>query len=360
MPDVDAAKPRTESLVRNYTTRHARIDAEGQEVVVVGACCKFFVKAPWAIALITGLSTVVLSGVGLMPMEGLVPKNTGWTNRESVVQQSWASFEVLRDSRYDGEQPPPPPPAAQRRQLRWGSTPLDGRRLWEPQLANAEERRGPLLYQDPTPSLSLFREWQLSEYKFVYDTFGAGILQPDVVSSMIALERAVLDFPAWQSYCKLEYSNGYDCDSAADAGACGVAALPRKSACATPQSLLSYLHTNDAKHEAECRQGFCVSRTLQSRASHTRKCSRGTHERGPFLTPPPPPPPTLTCPRLAPPLLPHAIPTRSSVLPTFAAYFRPACGGSDDVRHFYRSLRRNVRSYHDCLPNVANLPVGHI
>lgn len=254
-------KPRTESLARASTTRHASTDSEGREVVAVGACCRFFVKAPWAIALTTGLSTFVLSGIGLMPMDGLVPKNTGWTNRESVVLQSWAAFEEQRNLRYQ-RQLPPPPPAPQRRQLGWvGTLPPDGRRLWEPQTAAAEERRGQLYQGSPTQVGPLFREWTLSEYKFVYDSFGAGILQPDIVSSMIALERAVLDFPSWQSYCKLEYSSGsgFDCDTAAGAEGCGVAVLPRKSACAKPQSLLSYVHTNDAKHEAECRQGFCVS-----------------------------------------------------------------------------------------------------
>ena len=80
-----ASAPAPPALKRTLTTRHAKLDDDGQEIVVVNGCCKWFVRFPWAVALITGLMTIVLSMLGMQPVDGLQPKNTGWTNRESLV-----------------------------------------------------------------------------------------------------------------------------------------------------------------------------------------------------------------------------------------------------------------------------------
>ena len=72
---MEPEKPPDRPLQRQMTaSRHATLDKHGEEIVRVNKCCIFFVRFPWAVALISGILSVILSAVGMQPVSGLSPK----------------------------------------------------------------------------------------------------------------------------------------------------------------------------------------------------------------------------------------------------------------------------------------------
>ena len=191
---------------RAMSSRRARVDAEGNEVVKVGCYSRFMAKHACVVAILSFLAIIIISFAALF--EGMPPLvNTGWRDSTSVIRKRVrAHGEVVADA-YDA-----------------------------PSAADA----------DAASNVTRVREADLDFVSVLYDAFqGGSMLSAAAIAKVIEFEGTVRGASQYELYCKLVYADVDD------------GATEPDPVCASPTTILNYLHVDNSKHEEECEAGFC-------------------------------------------------------------------------------------------------------
>ena len=71
------------------------------------------------------------------------------------------------------------------------------------------------------------------------------MLSAAAIAKVIEFEGAIRGAPQYERYCQLVYADVDD------------GATEPDPVCASPSTILNYLHVDNEKHEEECEAGFC-------------------------------------------------------------------------------------------------------